>query len=95
MNAWSVSEAKAKLSAVLASARRAPQLIENRGEPVAVVLSPAEYERLTAALAPARPGAMQRWLEESARLRGAGVELELPRRGDDRTRPLPFAADGE
>ncbi len=46
MRRWQLQEAKARLSEVVKSAREAPQEISVRGEPAAVVLSIAEYERL-------------------------------------------------
>ena len=43
---WSVAEAKARLSEVLNQTQQEPQVIENRGREVAVVLSMADYQRL-------------------------------------------------
>lgn len=82
---WKVAEAKAELSRVLRDAQHEPQIIENRGEPVAVVVGVDDYERLTN-----RATALsnhQRFLELSAALRAeGGDELKLPPR---RSRPLP------
>jgi prevent-host-death family protein len=45
---WQLQEAKARLSAVVDLAlTEGPQTITRQGEPVAVLLSMAEYERLT------------------------------------------------
>ena len=45
---WQFTEEKTQLSAVVAkAAEEGPQFITRHGEPVAVVLSPEEYERLT------------------------------------------------
>ena len=45
---WQVQEAKSKFSALLEAAeRRGPQSITRHGRPVAVVLSAADYDRLT------------------------------------------------
>ncbi|MEW6431728.1 MAG: type II toxin-antitoxin system Phd/YefM family antitoxin [Myxococcota bacterium] len=87
---WSVSEAKAKLSALLAKARRAPQVIENRGEAVAVVLSMDEYRRLTELEAQPRETPMQAWLASVERLKaGRDLSIDLPPRrlSDDRESP--------
>jgi prevent-host-death family protein len=47
MRNWQLQEAKARLSEVVASARRdGPQGISVRGEPAVVVLSTPEYELL-------------------------------------------------
>jgi prevent-host-death family protein len=91
---WSVSKAKAKLSEVLARARRGPQLIASRGETVAVVLSKAEYEALLQASRAPQASPMQQWLARVEVLKQAGsLELELPPRVVDAPRPLPFDDD--
>lgn len=89
---WSVSEAKARLSELLGKVRRAPQIIENRGEEIAVVLSVAEYERLKALEAVPRETPMQVWLENLEQLKAeAGGDLSFPvvdrRAEDDRHAP--------
>jgi len=49
MRAWRVQDAKARFSELLRSAAHdGPQAITVRGRAMAVVLSQAEYERLTA-----------------------------------------------
>ncbi|MDX2014077.1 MAG: type II toxin-antitoxin system Phd/YefM family antitoxin [Myxococcaceae bacterium] len=92
---WSVSEAKAKLSALLAKTRRGPQVIENRGEEVAVVLSVTEYQRLLALEAQPRKTPMQAYLESLEQLRSRGdLSLELPpRRLVDDREPLTLDED--
>jgi prevent-host-death family protein len=76
---WSIAAAKAKLSRLVQEARDAPQVIENRGRPVAVVVSAEQYERMTMA-----HQASRKWrsvLELSAEIREeGGVTLKLPRR---------------
>ena len=76
---WGVATAKAKLSRVIARARRAPQVIEKRGHAVAVLVGIDEYQRLAE-----RGRSTARWktfLETSAALRSdGGVELEIPKR---------------
>ncbi len=44
---WQVQEAKSKLSALLHQAQTEPQTITRHGEPVAVVISALEFERLS------------------------------------------------
>lgn len=89
---WSVSEAKARLSEVLSRARRGPQVIENRGEAVAVVISKQEFDRLHEARAEPRPSAMAELLELTRKLKEQGdLELELPPRALERERAVPFA----
>lgn len=88
---WSVSEAKAKLSELLNRARRHPQVIENRGEQVAVVLSVSEYERRQAARVVSRPTPLARLVELAEQLKAEGdLSIELPKRKVDRARPSPF-----
>jgi len=47
MHFWQLQEAKAKFSQVVRMAQRAPQMITLRGEETAVVLSKADYDKLT------------------------------------------------
>ena len=44
----SVSDARNELAAVIRNAQKEPVTIERRGEPQAIVLSPAAYEKLVA-----------------------------------------------
>lgn len=44
MSEWQVQEAKAELSALIQAAQTAPQIITRHGQPVAVVLSYAQYD---------------------------------------------------
>ncbi|MDA8169388.1 MAG: type II toxin-antitoxin system Phd/YefM family antitoxin [Nitrospiraceae bacterium] len=47
MKTWQLQEAKARLSEVIKKAsKEGPQTITMRGEPTAVVISKAEYDRL-------------------------------------------------
>lgn len=92
--AWSVSEAKARLSEVLTRARRSAQVIENRGEAIAVVISKAEFDRLQAleAIPPVSP--MVELLELTRKLKADGdLELVLPRRELEPDRLVPFQDD--
>ena len=83
---WNIATAKAELSRVLRRAQRQPQVIESRGEPVAVVVAFDEYRRLSD-----REQRSTRWksfLDLSAAFRAeGGVELDTPAR---RPRPSPF-----
>ena len=91
---WSVSEAKARLSEVLSRARKGPQVIENRGEAVAVVISKREFDRLSLLEAAPRPSAMAEFLEFTQKLKARGdLEFELPARPLELDRPLLFTDD--
>jgi len=84
---WNVASAKAELSSLVRHAQRRPQVIERRGEPVAVVLGMDDYRALAE-----KHDASGRWrqfLVTSAELREAGgAELRLPKR---EPRPSPLS----
>ncbi|HEY6507441.1 MAG TPA: type II toxin-antitoxin system Phd/YefM family antitoxin [Vicinamibacterales bacterium] len=83
---WSVATAKAELSRLLRSAQRTPQVIETRGQPVAVVMSFDDYRSL--AERERRLGRWKSFLDLSAGLRAqGGADLEIPVR---HLRPSPF-----
>lgn len=86
---WSVAEAKASLSAVLEDAKTSPQVIENRGTAVAVVVSIATYRECVGD--PDDDPGSSRWKEflrwnEGLRARG-GATLAVASR---EPRPDPF-----
>jgi prevent-host-death family protein len=90
---WSIADAKARFSRLLADARDAPQVIARRGERVAVVVDPGAFGELVREAAAVSPTA--RWkafLRLSAEIRAAGgAELALARRV---SRPSPFRGRG-
>lgn len=91
---WSVSEAKARLSEVLSRARRGPQIIENRGEAVAVVISKQEFDRLQQLREEPRPAPMAEFLAFTRKLKEQGdLDLKLPARELEPDRPVPFGED--
>lgn len=49
MSTITASEARKSFAAVIATAQREAVIVERRGEPQAVILSAAEYERLMSA----------------------------------------------
>lgn len=72
MSTWQLQKAKAQLSEVIRKSRdEGPQRITTRGEPVAVVISSEEYERLK------RP--RQRFVDFMRQSPLYGVELSLGR----------------
>jgi prevent-host-death family protein len=86
---WSVAAAKAHFSALLELAEQAPQVVERRGKPVAVVVGAGDFSKIgelgSGTLFEAR---WKRFLNLSARVRAeGGAELEIPRR---RPRRSPF-----
>ncbi len=91
---WSVSEAKARLSEVLKKARRSPQVIESRGEEIAVVMSKVEFERLQSLSASPRRTAMADFIAFTDKLRAEGdMDFELPKRELESARPPLFDED--
>ena len=72
MSSWQLQDAKARLSEVLKkAAREGPQHITLHGEPAAVVLSEADYQRLRK-----QPKRFVQFIRSSPL---KGVELELTR----------------
>jgi len=85
-NRWSIAAAKAELSNVVRRAQREPQVLENRGEPVAVLVGIEEYRRTSEREATA--GRWRAFLDLTAELRAdGGLEIDIPPRT---TRPSPF-----
>jgi antitoxin Phd len=75
---WQVQEAKADLSSLIrATEEGGPQTITRHGKPVAVVLSPQSYERLTRAEC-AREGSLVSFFAE-------WPAFEIPERDPDDT----------
>lgn len=69
---WSVAAAKAELSRVIEQSSVAPQIIEKRGQPVAVVVSFADYQLAVGAGGTLRGSKWQGFLEKSRELRARG-----------------------
>jgi len=62
-HSWSVAEAKARFSELIAAAHdRGPQVVTRHGRPVAVLLSPAEFEQAEAAMPPSDGDTLGDWL---------------------------------
>lgn len=75
MQTWQLQEAKARLSELVKrAATEGPQEITVRGETAAIVLSAAEFEKLTV---PAKP--KQSFIEFMRASPWYGVELDLER----------------
>ena len=90
MSSWSVAEAKARFSTLVARAGKSPQRITRRGQPVAVVTGIDASGQAQQAVT---PHPMRDFLGRCAELRGDGdLGLALPPRKPQRTRPSPFGA---
>ena len=86
-NRWSIAAAKAELSQVVRRAQRTPQILENRGQPVAVLVAIEDWRRVGED--DDKRAHWQRFLALGAEMRAeGGYELELPPR---RPRASPFA----
>ena len=83
---WSVAGAKAALSQVLHQTADGPQVIENRGRPVAVVVSYGDFQQEVGEPSASMKGSKwQRFLVKSASCRAkGGGELAPTRRGSRR-----------
>jgi prevent-host-death family protein len=89
-NRWSIASAKAELSHVVRRAQREPQILENRGEPIAVVIAMDDYRKFSERQR--REANWQEFLRLGAELRArGGYELEIPPRT---SRPDPFRGRG-
>ena len=78
-NRWNIGAAKAELSNVVRRAQRTPQILENRGEPVAVVIAMHDYR--TFSESQRREANWQEFLRLGAEIRGkGGPALEIPAR---------------
>lgn len=87
---WSVADAKASLSRVLADAAESPQVIEKRGKPVAVVISLEDYQQALGDPADAakRLGRWRAFLRASSELRASGGATLAAARREARGSPL-------
>lgn len=84
MHAWPVQDAKARFSELLdAALADGPQLVTRRGAEAAVLVSVAEWRRLSAA---GRPSLKALLLQEDAR-----TEALVPARAQARRRPVVAA----
>ena len=84
---WQLQEAKAKLSQLIKrSEREGPQEITVHGQPKAVVLSKADFDRLSGK----QPSIVE--LMKSAGVYGLGLDLDVDggREAPDRATPLDF-----
>jgi prevent-host-death family protein len=79
---WQLQEAKAMFSELVKAAAGKPQTVTKRGKETAVVLSIAEYQRLT------HPSKTLFELLQASPLRG--VELELPPREAEPMREIDW-----
>jgi prevent-host-death family protein len=76
MDAWSVADAKARLSEVIERAHsKGPQTITRRGRKTAVIVSADEWDRRTR-----RQGTLSEFFAKSP-LRGADIEIERAKGG--------------
>ena len=83
MTRWQLQEAKARLSEVVNSARKAPQEITVRGEPAVVVVSVEEYGRLRK-----KKSSMVEFIRRSGLV---GMDLEIKRDRSPGRKPPYFS----
>ena len=83
MEKWKISEAKAKLTALLTSCIKEPQIICNREQPVAAVINIKLFEELMQIKKRERRPSIADLLEELASIREIETaEIEIPDRKD-------------
>ena len=85
---WSTSEAKERLSEVLAIAQTRPQIIRNRAKPIAVLVSYEEFQRMQALSS--KRSFDEIFGEARAIAAELGEEIQVPER---RSRSLPSFED--
>jgi len=95
MSKWSIADAKARFSELVLQVREGPQHVTKRGHEVAIVIAPADYERLKRS---AEQGddlhPMRAFLKATDTLRGGeDLGLTLPPRKRRKARPDPFGTD--
>lgn len=74
-DAWTVADAKARLSEVIAQAQKGPQTITRNGRPSVVMVSVEEWQRRIE-----RKGSLAQFLLQSPL---AGADLDMERSSDD------------
>lgn len=79
MKGWSIAEAKARFSRVVADAVGEPQILYNRGKPVAAVVNYTTYQRMEEKLEVERKPSLRELLEE-VRAIDNEADLEVPSR---------------
>ncbi len=81
---WNIAEAKQRLSEVVRAAREEPQLICNRGRPVAALLDIDEFERFRVwrDSGPRTGSLADAFVEVRAVMVDEGYELWIPPRSD-------------
>jgi prevent-host-death family protein len=87
----SVADAKARLSSLIRDAERRPTVIQNRGRDVAVLISIADYERVSAIVSAPPETNAARFLREVDALKerfGGGVDDFEPERLDLRAQTV-------
>lgn len=91
-NRWSVAEAKSRFSAVIRSTELEPQVIENRGREVAVLVNIETWREMHEQRAgPRWPERLARFLVLSEEIgRAQDIELDAPAR---QSRPSPWVDD--
>jgi prevent-host-death family protein len=83
--AWSVAEAKQRLSELLRNAAKEPQTIENRSRPVAVVVAAEAFQEFETWRVQRKARSVgEAFAELRSLTAGTGYELDLPRRKDRR-----------
>ena len=86
MRTWQVQEAKARFSEFLdASLKEGPQVVTRRGVPAAVLVSAETWARMEKA---GRPTLKDLLLSDENRF-----DIDLPKRGQWRRRPIPDLSD--
>ncbi len=82
MNGWKISDAKARLSEAIASTVEEPQVLYNRKEPVAALISYREFEEYVALKKAQQVPSMADMLAELNEINELEDDIQLPERID-------------
>jgi prevent-host-death family protein len=88
MNRWKISEAKARLSEVVAHCVEEPQVLYNRKRPVAVLVDMEEYKAFEAFKRSQVAPGMSELLDELEAINEEEADLDPPLRRDRKVPPM-------
>ena len=82
MNKWKISDAKARLSEVVALSRNEPQILFNRQKPVAALIGIEQYEKFAAFYREQQKPSISELLVELQQINETEEEMQEPLRED-------------
>lgn len=86
MKKWKISEAKARLSEVVAASRREPQILVSRNKPVGALVGMEDFQRFQESVRETDAPSVSSLLDEIREISREEEDLEVPKRAN---RPVP------